>query len=354
MQCHVLSVAAIAFALAACGGANAPAASAAPETLASPDASANASSAPSTTARDRDDVAEGTLAVKAENWEQARVAFETAIRKSPRRADAHYYLGLVMEKTGDPASAEAHYKKALSISPDLHEAAANLMALYIEARRFDEAVAVANEVLARNRERPEGANVPIHAESANVWLNLAVALSGKGEVDAASRTFENAIRLSPNDARFYLAYAHHLIGIKKNDLAIVNLKHAEGLARDDPAMLGSIGFEFRTARAVPECIAAFDKAIALKDNADFRTNRALCKYAAKDKAGAMADLKVATQAEPTFAPAHYWLGSWLHNDGKFNEALVEYGAYLKAAPSGPMAKAAEAKSKLAKEKKKPR
>jgi TolA-binding protein len=79
----------------------------------------------------------------------------------------------------------------------------------------------------------------------------------------------------------------------------------------------------------------------------------LCKYAAKDKPGAVADLTTATQKEPTFAPAHYWLGSWMHDDGKFAEAVTEYEAYLKNAPKGPMAKAAEAKSKLAKEKKKP-
>ena len=341
MQCHVFSVAAIAVAVAAfaaCGGSNAPAASAVSETVTKPSASADAPVAPS---RDDAAFAEGTSAIKAENWERARAAFETAIRNDPRRADAYYYLGVVMEKTNDPASAEANYKKALSLSPDLHEAAENLTAIYIEAKKFDDAVAVANQLLARDR------------KSANVMLNLAVALSGKGEVDAASKAFEDAIRLSPNDARFYLAYAHHLMGARKTDLAVAKLKQAERVAGDDAALLGTIGFEFRTARAVPECIVAFDKAIALKDNADFRANRALCKYAAQDKAGAIADLKVATQADPTFAPAHYWLGSWLHDDGRFNEAVVEYSAYLKAAPSGPLANAAEAKKWLAKKKKKP-
>jgi tetratricopeptide (TPR) repeat protein len=331
-------MAALLVAFSACGGSTAPAASAASEPVAKPGAAANA---PSTPSRDEAAFAEGTSAIKAENWERARAAFETAIRDNPRRADAYYYLGVVMEKTKDPVSAEAHYKKALSLSPDLHEAAENLTAIYIDARQFDDAVAVAKQALARNR------------TSANLLLNLAVALSGKGEVNAASKAFEDAMALSPNDARFYLAYAHHLVGAQKTDLAVAKLKQAERIAGDDAALLGTIGFEFRTARAVPECIAAFDKAIALKDNADFRANRALCKYAAQDKAGAIADLKAATQADPTFAPAHYWLGSWLHEDGRFNEAVVEYSAYLKAAPSGPLANAAEAKKWLAKKKKKP-
>lgn len=288
-----------------------------------------------------EDVTKGTAAVKAGDWTGARAAFEAAIKKNPKQADAHYYLGLVMDKTGDRAAAEKSYKAALALQPDLQEAAENLTAIYVETRKFDEAVAVAKQALGRN------------AKNAEMQLNLAVALSGKGDVAGATKAFDDAVKLAPNDARFYLAYAQHLGAAKKNNEAVTKLKQAQRVAGDDAALLGSIGFELRTARAVPECIAAFDKAIAIKDNADFRTNRALCKYAAKDKPGAVADLTAATKSEPAFAPAHYWLGSWMHEDGKFAEAVAEYGAYLKNAPGGPMAKAAEAKSKLAKSKKKP-
>jgi tetratricopeptide (TPR) repeat protein len=288
-----------------------------------------------------DDVKKGIAAMKAGNWNAARDAFEAALKKNPKQADAHYYLGLVMDKTGDRAAAEKSYKTALELQPDLQEAAENLTAIYVETQRYDDAIAVAKKSLARN------------AKNSDMQLNLAVALSGKGDADGAAKAFDDAVRLAPNDARFYLAYAQHLNGVRKNDEAITKLKQAQRVAGDDPALLGTIGFELRTARAVPECIAAFDKAISLKDNADFRTNRALCKYAAKDKPGAVADLQAAMQKEPTFAPAHYWLGSWMHEDGKFAEAIAEYDAYLKAAPKGPMAKAAEAKSKLAKDKKKP-
>jgi len=288
-----------------------------------------------------DDVTRGTAAIKAGDWTAARSAFESAIKKNPKQADAHYYLGLVMDKTGDKGAAEKNYKAAIELSPDLQEAAENLTAIYVEGQKFDEAIAIARKSLARN------------AKNAEMQLNLAVALSGKGDVEGATKAFEDALKLAPNDARFYLAYADHLGAAKKGDEAVAKLKQAQRVAGDDPAMLGTVGFAFRTARAVPECIAAFDKAITLKDNADFRTNRAMCKLAGKDKAGAIADLQAATSKEPAFAPAHYWLGSAFHDDGKFPEAVAEYDAYLKAAPKGPMAKMADAKLKLAKEKKKP-
>jgi tetratricopeptide (TPR) repeat protein len=332
--------------LAACGGpaqpADKPDPSLAPpaSAAATPPATPSGSDGPAATSTS-DDVTKGTAAVKAGDWSTARASFEAAIKKNPKQADAHYYLGLVMDKTGDRGAAERSYKTALELQPDLQEAAENLTAIYVETQKYDDAIGVAKKSLARN------------AKNSDMQLNLAMALSGKGDLDGATKAFDDAVKLAPNDARFYLAYAQHLNGAKKNGEAIAKLKQAQRVAGDDPALLGTIGFELRTARAVPECIAAFDKAISLKDNADFRTNRALCKYAAKDKPGAVADLQAATTKEPAFAPAHYWLGSWMHEDGKFAEAIAEYDAYLKNAPKGPMAKAAEAKSKLAKDKKKP-
>ncbi len=332
----------------ACGGASTPKPVDSPDpSLANP-ASTGSGVTPATAGSDgpaaastSDDVTKGTAAVKAGDWNGARAAFEAAIKKNPKQADAHYYLGLVMDKTGDRAAAEKLYKEALTLQPDLQEAAENLTAIYVETQKFDEAIVIAKKSLARN------------AKNSEMQLNLAIALSGKGDVDGATKAFDEAVKLAPNDARFYLAYAQHLTAAKKNDEAVAKLKQAQRVAGDDPALLGTIGFELRTARAVPECIAAFDKAISLKDNADFRTNRAMCKLAAKDKPGALTDLQAATAKEPSFAPAHYWLASILHDDGKFPEAVAEYDAYLKAAPKGPMAKAAEAKSKLAKDKKKP-
>src|SRR5436853_5490888 len=65
-----------------------------------------------------DDVTKGTAAVKAGDWNAARASFEAAIKKNPKQADAHYYLGLVMDKNGDRAAAENLYRPALELRPD--------------------------------------------------------------------------------------------------------------------------------------------------------------------------------------------------------------------------------------------
>lgn len=309
-----------------------------PASSAKPPASTDGPVATSTS----DDVTKGTAAIKAGDWNGARASFEAAIKKNPKQADAHYYLGLVMDKTGDRAAAEKLYRQALELQPDLQEAAENLTAILVETKKYDEAIAVAKKVLAKNNK---------HSEMA---LNLAIAMSEKGDVDGATKAFEDAVKLAPNDVRFFVAYAHHLLAVaKKPAEGVAQLKKAQSVAGEDPGAIAAVGFEMRLARAVPECIAAFDKAISIKDTADFRTNRGLCKLANKDEAGATADFQAATQKEPGFALAHYWYGLQLHGAGKFPEAMAEYEQYLKLAPNGPMSKMADAKLKMAKEKKKP-
>ena len=285
-----------------------------------------------------DDVATGIAAMKKGDWNGARDAFEGAVKKNPKQADAHFYLGVVMEKTGDKASAEKHYKDALALDPNLEEATVNLTAFYIDDKKWDQAIDLAQKSLKKND------------KNASMHLSLVVALVGKGDQDGATKEFEQAAKLDQNNAMVFLAYGHQLAEWKKTDAAVTQMKKALAVAHDDPGLLGQIGFELRSLRAVPECIQAMDKAIAAKDNAEFRVIRGQCKMASKDKAGALADAQAAVQSQPDYAPAHYWLGSWLGEDGKFKEAVGEFETYLKLAPKGAFAEAAKKKIALAKEK----
>jgi tetratricopeptide (TPR) repeat protein len=284
-----------------------------------------------------DDVTKGTAAIKAGDWTTARASFEAAIKKNPKQADAHYYLGLVMDKTGDKAAAEKHYKEALTLQPDLQEAAENLTATLVETQKYDDAIAVAKKALARN------------AKNAEMQLNLAFALSGKGDVEAASKAFDDAVKLAPNDARFYLGYAQHLTAAKKSDEAIAKLKQAQRVAGNDVGLLASIALEQKNLRDFQSCVATLDTAIKQKDAAELRVYRGHCKLGLKDLPGALAEFQAAVAKEPNSAPAHYSLAGALADSGKLKEAIAEWEAYLKLAPNGPLAKQTEAKIKKAKE-----
>jgi Tfp pilus assembly protein PilF len=279
-----------------------------------------------------DDVAKGQKAIEAGDLATAKASCEAAVAKSPKDADAHACIAMAVDKT-DKATAEKEYKEALKLKPDQEAAAVNLGVLLIDAQRFDEALLTTRQGLAK------------HPQNGSLQLNLAIALANKND-QGALRAFEEATKTAPNDAMALYVYAHWLNIWKRSEEAAGKLRQARPLAAKDPAMLGSIGYELLLARAPEDCVPTLDKAIALKDHAEFRTNRGLCKLALKDGEGAVADFKAAITLDPKFALPHYWLATRL--GGKPTEAAAEYDAYVKLEPNGPLAKQAAERAKVMK------
>ncbi len=300
-----------------------------------PSATATATSEPAGGATSGE-VSRGVDALKSGDYATAKSAFEAAIAKNPRDADAHHYLAVTLEKTNDKAGAEREYKAALAIRPNLAEAAANLGALYVDGQKWDEAIAVL-EPEAKKR-----------GDSAPVEFNLALAYAGKGDRAGATRAFDAAMKITPSDAMLLYTYGHTLASWHEGEQAVAKLRAAAGAANGQGDLLGSIGHELLVLRAVPDCIAAFDKAIAAKDAAQFRTERALCKLANKDDPGATSDLEAALKDDPNYGLAHYWLATRRMAAKKWSDAAKELEAYLKLEPTGPKAKSAQAALAVAK------
>ena len=242
------------------------------------------------------------------------------------------------EFEADKAGAERGYREALKMKPDLDAAATNLGALLVEAGKVDDAITVLKGAIAR---RPD---------AGELRLNLAVALAQKGDQAAATKEFDEAVKLQGKDPIYLVTYAQWLGQWKQTDAAVAKLKAASALAGQDVGVLASIGFEMKNVGAFADCVTVLDKAVGLKDAAELRTYRALCKLGNKDKAGSLADLEAAVKKEPSYGPAHFYLGGRYADAGKWAEVIQEYEAYLKIEPKGPLAKQAEERIKLAKTK----
>lgn len=106
--------------------------------------------------------------------EEAKDAYERALRADPNHADAHVNLGRLRHEEGAPALAEKHYRAALEADP-AHETAA---------------------------------------------FNLGVAMEDLGRVDDAARAYQRAIDLDPDnaDAHYNLAGIDELRGDKQGAL----------------------------------------------------------------------------------------------------------------------------------------
>jgi Flp pilus assembly protein TadD len=322
----------LAVVLLACGGSG-PAQTGGAASPASPgDTAAGAPSAPEPPPSA--DLDAGIRAFDAGNYADARKSFEAASKKNPNDYEALYNLGMACEKLGDPPAAESAYKAALAIKPDLDSAAAELSALYLDAGRNDDALATARNGLAK------------HPGSAPLHENLGIALAAKGDQDNATKEFSSALQLTPNEAMFHLTFAHWL-NMWKVRGAAPHLDAARDLVKDDYGMIASIGHEYRMAGEFDSCVKTFDHAVSMKDGGEVRTERALCRLGLKDDKGTVVDLQAAVDKEPTYAPAHYYLGGRLAMSKRFKDAAAEYGKYLQLAPNGSLAKPAADRMKAA-------
>jgi Tfp pilus assembly protein PilF len=290
-----------------------------------------------------DDVAKGMRALENNEAASAKAYFDHALRANPKDADALYFEGVVAEKTGDKDTAEKSYKAALKVKPELEQAAVNLSAFYVDAQRYDDALAVAQAGLAK------------HADNGSLHLNAAVASAGKGDSPSATKEFDAAVRIAPNEPMFHLTYGHWLGSWKLVDPALLQLRAARPLAKKaggDAAVgiLASIGHEMHLLHAWSDCVPTYDEAIAIKDVAELRTERAACKIGAKDSAGAVVDLQAAIADDASYGPAHYYLAGELARAGQFKDAVIQLQTFIKLEPNSPLTKGAQEKLRVLKQK----
>jgi Flp pilus assembly protein TadD len=335
MRIRVCSLASGALCVVACGGS-----SPTPQTAAEASPAAalsgepSAASPPQASPPPSPELLAGIKAFDAGNYPDARRSFEAATRKNPGDFEASLNLGMSCEKLGDPSCAEAAYKSALAAKPDLEAAAEDLCALYLDAKRFDDALAVGRAGLAK------------HPSSGPLHENVGVALASRGDQDGAIRELRAAVDGQPSQPMYRLTLAHWLNAWHTQG-AVAELDQARDLAKDDYGMIASIGFEYRLAGDFAACEKMFDRAIHMKDGGEVRTQRALCKLGEKDEKATLEDLRAAVAAEPSYAPAHYYLGGRLAIAKKFKEAAAEYTRYLELEPNGSLAKAARERLKAA-------
>jgi tetratricopeptide (TPR) repeat protein len=324
--------------LAACGGSAPPprpaAADRAAVPLDSPAAGGGGGGAQAPEPAASPELLAGIKSFDAGAYGEARKSFEAATRKNPNDHDAFYNLGMACEKLGDRAAAEGAYKSALALKPDLAAAAAELSALYLDEARPDDAMNVAQAGLAK---RPG---------SASLHENLGVALATRGDQEGALREFGEAVKLQSSEPMFHLTMAHWL-NVWKIRGAAAHLDAARDVAKDDYGMIASIGHEYRMAGEFDACLKTFDRAVQMKDGGEVRTERALCRHGLNDDKGTLDDLQAAVAREPSYAPAHFYLGGRLAVAKRFKDAAAEYAKYLELAPAGSLVKAANERMKAA-------
>jgi uncharacterized protein (TIGR02996 family) len=242
-------------------------------------------------------VQQGIDAIKAEDYAQAKSILTEARTEAPKDPQAAYYLGVAHEQLGDVQAAETEYRAAVELDPKLVEASANLSAILLDAGKAEEARRAADQGLKADPKHPA------------LLLNLALALEAAGNKTEALTAYGRAIDARPDDPELRLAYADLLIEAKREADAAEQVKAAKNT--DDPRLLAAVAHRMGKLGQPAECVAALDRALQGKPNAELLVRRGICRHDSGDDPGALADYEAALKVDPNSIPAHYYLGQHL-------------------------------------------
>ncbi len=265
--------------------------------------------------------------------DQAVPHFERALAAQPDKAEAAYYLALCQEKDGEFAAAEAGYRKALELDGSLVEAALNLGALYLDPQtspsgqpRPEQAIEVLADVAAKVTDDPD-----LHE-------NLAFAYRLAKKYPEAIEHYEKALKLDSAPRRHF-AFGDLLYEAKRHEQAVAHLEKALPGYQQDADTLGTIALLLGHCHAYPQCIKAFDAAIALKsDLPEWYVRRGICRHELGDEPAARRDYDAALAVDSSYPAAHYYLGmSWLESKDTVR-ARRAFGQAIQHGGDGPWAK----------------
>lgn len=254
---------------------------------------------------------QGVAAIQQGDFARAKRLLGELCEQRPEHARAQFYYGVALHNLSEMDPAIAAYQRAVALDPKLTEAWVNLSAALLDVERADEALSVAERGLEAHPDAPE------------LLYNRALALRAQNRTDDALSAYARALEAGPDNPEVKYGYAEALIEAGDRDRARPLLESLTDVERVDilassARLLGGLG-------AFDACVRALDKALGMEPLAELHVQRGLCRHGRKDEPGALADFQAAVAADPSFAPAHYYLGMHHKTHGDRAKARAALG-----------------------------
>lgn len=139
----------------------------------------------------------GNIRLAQGDTEEGIELLNQAISKNPDEPNTYLALGRAQLSNSDMAAAEKTLEKASVLDPTSNQAQLSLYFSYVKQKRFNRAVAIADDLIAKDGKESLGYNLKAQA----IWLN--------GDIAAATKLFKDTLQRFPGD----IAAAHQLAKI---------------------------------------------------------------------------------------------------------------------------------------------
>jgi tetratricopeptide (TPR) repeat protein len=193
--------------------------------------------------------ADGQSAYQARKYGDATAMFEHYTGQRPANPWGHYMLGLSAWKSGDLAKSEQAFENALSIDPLHVKSLVNLSRVFIEEKRYDDA-------LGRLTTAAE-----IDPESTEVFRLIGRTYVAQGKTSAAIDAYRRAIEINELDAWSMNNLGLLLLETKRADEALPLLARAVELRQNVPAFQNNLGMALEHTGRFKAAAAAYKAAV---------------------------------------------------------------------------------------------
>jgi tetratricopeptide (TPR) repeat protein len=300
----------------------------------------------------------GTLGVR--TWERNKVfensikLFDTAAEVVPESARVHYQLGSLYAPQQLYTKAEEHFKRALEIDDTFIQAAISLGNVYVRDRNWDKAIEVFNDILPAVKPT---ASLPgaVNEVRRMVYSSLAAAWAGKGDMEKAESSLQQAMSMSSDNADSHVQLAQLYLNRGRPEESIQTLRQALQLRPDD---LRGLYLLAQAANAAGDP-AALEQAVSGLEVAEGGSNmaqtmrgvllyeEAIAEGDDAKRVEAMALFEAVRTADPELALPYIYRARFLFEQGRFYDAIIDANRALERAPDQPLALILKARSQNA-------
>jgi tetratricopeptide (TPR) repeat protein len=236
-------------------------------------------------------------AFDAGDYDGARRGFEQVVAAAPQSLNAQFNLGLIAERQGRLAEAQAAYGKVLARAPDHQPSLLNLGRLYRVQEKFAEAIRLYEKAL----------EAPGHAHDVALLNNLTVAYRLAGQFERAEATARRVLARSKDNPEAYKNLALVYYDQGQYRLAELVSANARKLAENDPGVYNNLGMIYLKLNERPRALAQFQKAVSLDGKfAPGYLNIGAMSLAYRDYAGAERAFARAVELDPASYESHLY------------------------------------------------
>jgi tetratricopeptide (TPR) repeat protein len=193
---------------------------------------------------------DGEAAYRSRNYSEATAIFEHYAGQRPNNPWGHYMLGLSAWKSGDLAKSEQAFEKALSVDPQHLKSLVNLSRVFIDQKRYDEAIGRLTRA------------ADIDPESVEVYRLLGRTHHNQGKRDEAVDAYRRAIELNELDAWSMNNLGLIFLETNRAEEALPLLARAVELKPEVPAFHNNLGMALEHTGRFSEAATAYKGALA--------------------------------------------------------------------------------------------